>query len=272
MSQQENECRVDTCCGPCVFAEYDADTKMQVGCGANVLSRITKEHELVQMGDYKCFQIVGFTCPFWRPSGWLHQFAEPAEGEEFNVQELVARARQEITLRADLIIYCDKDTTMDDLDKTATSIKAMTLKPYRIFIANDNMTAPLRLLDWAREHLDIPWRIESILVEYDNKLKANDAVVDKCKSMFISVFRAGFAIPKDFLTCIDKALYDNLDKFVYLSSIDGINGLTMMRQLYETLRGNKYGPLEEQVQELCQLQKCQNLMKSVTEIVPSMQA
>ena len=266
-----DETRIDTFCGTCVFAEYD-DDKKQVGCAANVLQRIQnqgKETTLEILDDHQCHKLIGYVCPFWRPQEW----AAARFDEDTTVDVMIQAARQEMTLRGDIIIYCGIDSSLEKLAKTIESIRQMSLKPTRIYLANDHMDRPSVFFKWANENVsDMPWRIESIITSYEDKLRAIDAVSDKCTGMFISVFAAGFEIPADFLSSIDTALYDNLSQFVYLSPADDLNGLTFMRQLHLTLAGNKYGPILEQVKELCEQQNCPNMIKTVAEIVPSMSA
>lgn len=270
MSDNEGS-RIDTSCGTCIFATYD-EQQTQNGCVANVLSRIKKTTELTEGKDKRFLRIINFACPFWRPQGWLERFRTEDETSPPDDATLVAAARKEVTLAADIVVYCDYNTTFDSLAKTITSIESMQLGPRRLYVANNGMVKPTEMFKWAVDNINMPWRVENVFTEETDKIRATDTVSDKCPNIFISLFKAGFEVPTDFLACIDKALYDNLDRFVYLSPIDDINGLTVMRQLYNTLRGSKYGPIQEQVEELCQQQQCPLMMRPVTTIVPSMLA
>jgi hypothetical protein len=266
MSSAEN--RIDTFCGTCIFAEYD-DKLQQIGCAPNMLARLReqgKQVDMVELNEHQCCRIQDAVCYFWRPSGWLDSVAEDTP-----IETLITKAREEIRVKSDIIIYCDTQTTFTEIGRTVDSIRRMSLKPTKIYFANNHMVVPHAFLAWANENVpDMPWRIESILAEFNTDLRAIDMATDKCTSLFISVFKAGFEIPPDFLANIDIALYDDLKRFVYLIPSKGINGLTFMRQLYHTLVGNKYGPLEEQIKELCENQSCPHMMRPLKEIVPSM--
>lgn len=253
---ETNTNRVDTFCGTCLFAKYDDEHK-QVGCEAAMLERFKEQGKAVVHTEtpdgYRFCVIQDCICYYWRPFDWRPQ--------EEDIEKLVKIAREEITLTADIIIYCDKNTTFDEVEDTIKSINNMTLKPVRVYFANDHMVTPGEFVMWARTKLDMSWRVESVIVEYDSFLRAVDAVVDKCTSRYISIFRAGFIISKDFLKSIDKALHDDLDKFVYLKPIDSINGMTYQRNLHELLGGNKKMSIQEKIEKLTEEQKCQTMIK-----------
>jgi len=263
MSEAEN--RIDTLCGNCVFAAFDGD--IQTGCDANILERHKakgKEVELRVLGDCKCYMVKDCVCYYWRPERWLEQF--PAV---VTTEELTQQARKELTLKADIIVYCDEQTDYTQITRTVESIRDMELKPIRVYFANQ-MCYPSEFLKWVNQNIhDLPWRIETI-TQPQIDARAIDFVAEKCTGMYISIFRAGFEIPADFLSAIDTALYDNLERFLYLEPAEDINGLTYMRQLHKTLVGNKYGPLKEQLKELCLSQNCPNMIRPLKAIVPSM--
>jgi len=270
MSEQEGQDRIDTLCGTCIFAGYNED-KVQTNCAANdMLHRLQQQGKQVvleDMDDHKCFKIIDCVCHYWRPSTW-HESATSDE----ELAALVDAARREMMLDADIIVYCGPNTTFDEIACTVDSIKKMSIQPIRIYFANDHMERPGKFTLWVQENVELKWRVESVLTEYDNFLRAIDAVSDKCQSRFVSVFRAGFQVPPNFLQELDIALHDRLERFVYLTPIDDLNGTTFIRNIHSLLKGNKYGMMAEQIKKLSEEQQCPEMIRLVQELVPSMLA
>jgi hypothetical protein len=263
------ENRIDTSCGTCIFAKYN-DEKTQNGCRAGIIDKIKEKNKITLSYDNGTtyFIIEDFVCNFWRPIAW-----KSAKGIDEPIDALLEFARAESTLKCDIVIYCYKTNTFEELKRTLDSIKSMSLKPYNIILLNDGMSTLPEFLTWVDKQLQgMRFRTEFIIEQQPNILKALDIGIEKSKSSFVATFSAGFSIPTDFLKLIDKAIYDDLERFVLLKSISptNINGMVVMRKLFTTLSGNKYRPLLEITEALCKEQKCLHMIRPVAEIVPAM--
>jgi len=259
---------IDTFCGMCMFATYD-ENKQQVGCAANVLHQLQQQGKIVttqEIDGHNCCYLHDIVCIYWRPVEWKIKM-----GQEESVDSLLHFARREMTLGADMLIYMDKDNTLAQVNATIDGINHMNLKPKKVYFINNQMCKPSQIMPLLTSECHVPWHMELLIIQPENKLRALDSIALKQANRFITVFVAGFVPPVDYLDCIDKALHDKLERFVLLTPVDEINGLAYMRTLHATLHGSQYSSIIEQTQQLCEEQKCPSMIRPVTQIVPSMQ-
>lgn len=270
------ESGVKTMCLGCVFAKgklVGEDDTLQFfqdkdGCEHNVLARFREQGENIVDGtDEKKNEfhvIVGRTCPFYRPKIWLNDMG-------VEMDKAVKRARREVSVAPDVIIYFGKDHTTEDLKKTCGSIRENSLLPEKIYIANHTTYKPSTLLMLMQDLSFLPWRIETILEESSGVFRVLDIVSKKCESIFTTYFEAGFEVPSDFFSSLDKFVNDELKKFILLEPITGsINGLTVMRLFYYMAGGNKGHTIIEKAQKISEEQECKYLVRPVTEVITSL--
>jgi hypothetical protein len=262
-----------TCCLGCIFAEGDmsmVDKKPRfqqdyLGCCLDILPKYRRQGEEIQDAidkDQNEFHVVrGRVCPFHRTPnwpGWQSQDLDKAQKQ----------ARKEVQLKPDVVIYYDGKGDPRSILDTAHAINDFTgIKPQRLCIANNGEVRPSELMK-VLESCPIPWHIETMVDPQCSLPRALDLATQKCTNMFITYFRAGFQPPLNFFDSIDQAIYDDLDKFICLTASDeDINGLTVLRIFHKQAGGNARSFIWEKAIKISKEQKCQYLVRPVTEIV-----
>jgi len=274
---------VDTACLGCVFAkgEYEGDedglTFIQdyYGCKLDVIRRLAQQGEEVhdaEDGKGNEFHVIrARVCPFYRTPQW-----KPSEtdGENFK------RVRKEVTLRPDVVVYLGPDHTLNDVLATANALKSGTIEPRRLYIINNNEEIRPSHIMKAMRQCPLSWRAETVLEGPCSVQRAMDIITKKCDQRFVLYFEAGFKPSNHFIECMDKALHDELDKFLVLTPYDyeyvedrdpeaplNINGLAVLRVFHKQAGGNARAFIADKSTRLCEEQKCQYLTRPVTQIV-----
>lgn len=185
-----------------------------------------------------------------------------------------SHVRSEITVRVALIVYVDCDATYQDVVSTLTSFYTQTVKPFEVIVIynNNGEDAPASLpVLISRHDQTIRWRIESIKKEADFG-EALDYVINskQTKSIYFAVCRAGYEFPYDYLETIDKAINEELIRFVALEPDHDNNGLFVQIPLYKFLQGNRKAggciDVLEKIKSVAQEENTSFMVKSFEEL------
>jgi hypothetical protein len=266
----------NTSCKFCVFKETVFNQKenklQQVGCK---LGRLGKFEENGGKLEYVKDNIDHYVikkrfCMALRQEQWAKKQNNPIEA-----------VREEIALQCDLIIM--DVHSLRNLDNTIISITNQKLKPKNVSVVLTNTNIkPLDVFDMLGEHLNgynINYFVEDIADKKYPYNKALDVAADKCESTYYAVFNAGFKIPPSFLSDIDYAINDRLERFSVLKPLSDGNGLVVQSKLHKFFLGNREIELEkyedgaligsnmiDKVEFLADKQKNSYLVKQVTDI------
>jgi hypothetical protein len=269
--------KVETVCLNCVFAEWEpidesGEWGCQSGCAFNIIPRMLEQgaEVLSREDEEKKLQycsIVDRVCVYCRPiEGWGNRFPGIANAD------LMKIAREEVKPRMGMIIISDGD--MDKLHKTVNSVVAMDIKPHKVCVQFKNQdmrpTNALSILGSYFDTHNIEYRIDYIMEKDAVDTRIIDIAFKKIPQSYFCTFTAGFEIPADFIEVIDKALNDDLERFLMLLPIDGINGMVAQTRVAKQIGGSNEDFLGSKLQRVAEKQECQFLIRPVTEIVKSM--
>lgn len=248
---------IETACRFCIFKQ-DVEGQ-QVGCTSGALQKLQRMGHTMSVDDTGHYVLENTTCYYWRPETWEH-----AQGTE-DLATLKLLAREEIRLKADIIVFIQHYHTLDDVIKTTAAIEQMTLLPKRLFFINNRAIKPGQFIHWANHNVKLPWFME-LVIEPDEIPSLMSLVAKKCKSLYFSFFEAGYVPPPNFLADIDSALYDEMERFIVLTPTVGFNGLTYMRIIHQ-----HFNNLEiEKVIKVCEEQNSQHLVRPASSIVKNL--
>jgi len=261
---------VETICLNCVFAQWenkiskegihtDKTVRYQTGCQLNLIERFKdKGAEIQEYVDSKSGNefnsIVGRICMYNRPVKWATQFTPD--------DNLTHIARKEIRVKTTLIIYVDKNNTIDQLIITLKSINDCTLKPQYVITVFDYTTyKPSTIFPIMTKHCPVGWRVE-FTTERNAAVGSIDLCSRKTKSSFLIFFLAGTAIPQTLIEDLDISINDRLNQILLLEPKDDtLNGLIVHNTLVKQIGGKHDGNLIQKIKEIVETQKCQHLIK-----------
>jgi hypothetical protein len=260
---------IETVCQTCIFATYEdpTDDALQTGCLAGRLDKFKETGvELIEYEDehgHKFFGIPNRLCVYYRNKNWLDR--QPEEDDK------VAIVRDEITLRMEAIIYINSKSNFQDMGLTVDSLSRGKIKPTTITFCDHKNIKPSTFRKWVEGRCNkMGWRAEHIREPKSDFLRCVDICMKRVKTQFVSVFSAGFKVPEDFISSLDIALNDDMERFLYLEPIDGKNGMVVQRVVSKNYRGNAVNPLLEKLREESLEQECPEMVRKITELVPSM--
>jgi hypothetical protein len=253
--------QVSTTCENCVFAVFDAAEKLQIGCLAGILDKIQRqdvELMLQEKDNRKTIIIPGRVCLYCRNEAWKERNS--------NGVPLLEVARDEITLRMEVIIYFGPDDKFVELGKTVDSLCNGYIKPTKITFCDHKNVRPSTFKNWVENRCRTSWRIEHIRED-----AGIDRVIHICakkvRSLFFSIFKSGYEVPKHFISSIDSALNDDLERFILLKPVDDLNCLTLQTMVHKQLA---HGQLNvEFIEKVAEEFKCKHMIKRATDIVPN---
>lgn len=275
----ESQKSIETCCLGCVFSEgrfVQKEKQLQFfqssfGCKMKVLEKYKKQGEEIQdaidESNSEFHVIHGRLCPYHRTPDWPGWRQAGEDDKTNDIDAAMIMAREEVTLKPEVVIYYDGKNDPSTILATADALSKGEIVPTRLYIVNNSEIRASQLIK-VLEDCTIPWRIETIMEPGCTVERSFDIITKKCGAIFVTYFEAGCLPPEDFFKSIDVALYDDLDKFVCLEPIPGtINGLTVLRIFYKQADGNARSPIWEKAKKISEEQKCQYLVRPVTEIV-----
>jgi len=258
---------IHTACHQCVFAQYgQSGTTMTQGENGCELGRLAKYRdqgaEIVEAygEDGVEFNIIdGRSCPAYRDrrSEWANR-VPPANR--------AAAVRAEMTIRTDVLVplhwstdaapgskehLVELELWFGELERTLNGLKALALKPQSVTIVNDqgavkvgNLIAKLNKLAQG-----LNWSLLDIRERDSNGDRVNVArVIDlaaaKLKGHFYTVVLPGQVLPPTFTLDLDRAVVDEMDRFVVLLPNSRLEGYTVSLGFHNApmVNGNKAVP------------------------------
>lgn len=226
---------MDTLCRDCVFAQWDGRT--QVGCDWNRLDKFDEVGTKIMGEEDKAtgkqyFRICGRICNTCR---------HPTTLKGVPARKWKEKVREEIKVRIAMMVYVDSDEQEQDCIRTLESFRNQTATPHEIVVIYNNggSEAPPAYAEWLS---DVPtfWRVEQMRELGIGFGKAVDLTVDNkdTTSVYYTVCRAGYTYPINYVETIDKAINDDLDRFVLLLPDRDGDGLFAQVSLHKILSGN----------------------------------
>jgi hypothetical protein len=221
--------KIHTACFGCCFAKK-VDNK-QIGCSLNLLSKYN-QHVISAHDDQnnEFFIINGRFCNFKRSEKW-------AEG--LTLGEANLRARKELALRIELIIYLDKFEP-PLLKKTINSASKQKVGISSITVINNtgNLELSEKITDIIAVHKK-PWKVQNIVEEEATQARCYDIAIKDCSFPYFLSCKSGYIVPK-ILHKIDDKINGDLEKI----SCVGIGGeehpkaIFGQTAMYKILQGN----------------------------------
>ena len=245
-------------CYNCYFKEMSFDNTEQVGC-----QLYSCKHGL-KIDRIGLFQLAGTSvhkengsyvidkrlCNAFRPEtvvqAWLDKGLIPLE-----------QVKKEIQTTFDIVILTNKETKLLDINRTMSDINGQLLMPKSVRVAvfnNPNMVVGISKIMQECLPKEVSYYIDHTLLpfsddEQTNRLATIDYSTDKCVSNYYVLFNADFRIPLNVLSCIDKELNENMNRFClllpYTAVRDELDGLTVNTKFHRQVGGNKLIKLEE---------------------------
>jgi hypothetical protein len=197
-------------------------------------------------------EIDNHLCTFFRDSGW--KFANEPDKDK--------KVREECVLSCDLLVYIN-DSNLGSLAKTQANISDMILKPRNIIYINHSNLKPSEIKQLCQNNAPAAnWSIETIINQETTKLEAVDCGSLRVKSPYFCVFEAGDLIPKNYLSDIDAAYFDKLEKFLaMIPTGDAISGFFCQTRLYNNLGKNTEKPIVDKLRNVCKSQSCEYMLR-----------
>lgn len=262
---------IHTPCRDCVFAEYEGST--QVGCYLDMLDKMRNNGaEIVPVRDNEkeFFVVKGRACMPCRSPAWAR--AQDAK----SLDELGDLARSEFTLKCDTFILIEANNSFEDVVRTVESLKKQKVKPRRLILMNFNLDIkPVAVRQLLKAEPYIKWNLEQVVEDVSDGQRLPRLVniaARKAESPYYCAFVAGFEVPEDYLSSIDKALNTDMQRLMLLvPEEEQVNGVFMQRMTHKLIGGFSHDEsLYEKVKAITESQECQYLVKPLVEIVPSM--
>ena len=257
----------ETICRDCAFAIYEEQT--QTGCSLGKIDKFEEQDteilEVYDETDREFYVIKGRVCVFWRAGDWKDKY----EGRK-DLEDIV---NKETMIRMDANVYLDKNSTLKDLDKTVTSIQKGILKPVQLTIINNGSRIEKMLLARVGMKSGFKWRVENIQDDGEaDRHRSIDIAIRKTSAKdcnYYFVFDAGKAVPKDFISDINKSINIDMNRFLALKSKDG-NGDVGQVHMHKQIGGNRDKRFLDKIETTTRSQGCSHLLQDISKIVSSM--
>lgn len=208
---------LETCCKNCCFAQYDKANKTQIDCYIDQLKKFRKSNiEIIEAyDDEKEFYVIKKLCNNFRDSPWAivnlqNKLNIEILGKDYKKfitdSKLIEKLKEENKFKCDLIIYLNKDSIIDDLEKIVSSAKTSTVHPIKIIVINNK--APIKPSQIEKACKDMPWAWTLEIILQDNTTK------EECLSLIGRKLSGQYSIILDAGSELDSNLISNIDIYI----------------------------------------------------------
>lgn len=199
---------IATSCRDCIFSIVNDN--IQIGCRFDRLDKF-KENGADVVMDKNHFLIIGRFCNTCRNEEW---------GRNNPRRKWMEIVKERIRVQVDIIINIENCNDLSDIMNTVDSAYNQKIKPKSVIIAYNSNTIPIEtIVNSMRGESRGEWRIEQLCWEESAKY---------CKGSYYAVFNAGYIIPNYFIEKINKALNEDMIRFVSIMPDRDGNGLVMI--------------------------------------------
>jgi hypothetical protein len=275
-NNEENSEELTWDCKGCLFAQKD-DKGAQTGCKLKVLERMEKQGTEIKDAydeeDDKFKVIYGRVCPFKREKYWqeFHQ----KKGEE----DLAAIVRKECEFKCSAVIFIDIEQTLEDVQKTVSSLLNQEIPPVAILFAlKSTRIGVVQLQQWCIQNIpkkNIQWRFEVVLDEEVSREEAMHITIKKVESLkssrYFITFNAGYEVPQGLFSKFDHMINEDLDRFVQVEPDESGNGFLCNVKLFKNA-GGFFGGQDfiDMIKRRTEEDECQHLNRKYQAILESL--
>jgi hypothetical protein len=248
---------ISTSCEKCVFATFLGG--VQNGC---------------ELGRLQKLQSLGVETVLTIPQGY--------EGDEYYlIKDRVCNAcTQESTLkgvperkwesevldriktRINMGVYVGPNDTFDAAIKTIDSILWQHSPPLEMKVLLHGPHSPGDYIPILKEKSGkIDWSVQEIVLDDADYGTAINLAMEQIKATYYTVSKAGYEYHPDYVYIIDRAINDDLQRFVaLLPDQDGNAGL-IQRGLHKMIGGNRGMPVLEKIGQIADEEKTGHMIK-----------
>lgn len=245
----------DTKCRDCIFAIFGEikDTTVQLGCEAGRLRKYANwgASMIIEGDSEKTYYVI-------KDRKCNMHCTQEALSQLNNIVSPLADIRKMIGLKNNLFILVEDHNTQAEIDLTIRTAIKQNLMPERVtvIVNSDTLSAPdvigiVKEIEWETpfnwkivevndrgadgEKPSLEWCVDYVLQSHGKELPT------------YSVFTAGSVVPADYLSSIDTALNDELDRFVALKPKGLWDGTFVFTMVHQQLNGNMPEKVGEEV-------------------------
>ncbi len=273
----------DTSCKECVFATYEEHT--QTGCRFGRVEKFRQKGvEVVEaMDEEREFFVIRTRCH-------IHRHKKSPWAMKVPGRDRMQVARDEVEIELHAIIVMLAEHTVEDVKKTVDSLLVQTVGLQKgTIVVNRDGIKPSQVRELVPEY----WRVQFIMEReadggHISVGRCVDHAVDSSTADYYAVFSPGYEVPNDYVQAIDRALNDDLERFVLLEPNEAGQGLLVQLRIHNYYGGNAEAIIQsedagdeagkradsiiEKVRHRARAEGNEHLIKRVEEICPSMGA
>lgn len=254
---------ISTTCRDCIFAEWAGTT--QTGCEWDRLEKFEENGaDIVGMddGQKQFFIISGRFCNYVRNHEW---------GEKHPHKDWANIVQDHAKVRCSMIVYADDKSSLVDVERSLTSIIEQDMRAWNlVLVLNQTKDEPRvyrRLINSMEPQL--PWELRQIMIQSDlegneyvaEMNEAIDLTVVHCKATYYAVARAGYQWPTNFISTLERAVNEDLTRFIALLPDNDGNGMLVQTILHNTIKGSKIKDVLDKVLEIAAEESTGHMIK-----------
>lgn len=230
-----------TSCKNCIYAKFDENNKTQIGCEFDRIEKLKNNgiNVIESYDDEKEFYVLDkHACMAYREKEFLSNGITLEESKKITRKQMSPRFAAVINV---------SDSDKEKLVAIIKNISDQTISFHEVIFCTNSSIKPSDIISIINElKCKFKWNIKQILDDYWLGSRSINISVQKSKSTYFSMFESNFNIPKNFVEELEKAICDDLKRFIILEPVDKFgNGATFQTYAFNALRGNEEAFIEE---------------------------
>jgi hypothetical protein len=241
--------KLGTDCNECIFRE-----SKEVPCSLNKLGKFLERGAVSVEEDDKF--LLDRVCNFRRTEKWKSE----KDSRQSSMEECVKDVKNEVNISGTLVVYADDINELKECFKELANCKYVN--HFNIIVAHfENLSSNL-VNDFlqSQSYFSNLVGIKGVSIK-DGDINFLDEAFKRVTNGYIVTIDSSKKINTDFLEKLQKYIYEEMYRVIYVEPSDGIHEFVSFAILYKYLKGNKFWTFKEKV---IQFSKEQGLESQIT--------
>ena len=221
-----------TNCKECIFHEVDGKN-----CLLGKINKYIERGAKIEERDDKF--LIDRVCSFRRTQKWKKQHRRRR-----NIDQCTQDVKGEVHVSGTIFVYADD---LEDLDKCFSQLSQTSyVEHFKVVVAHFDDLKIKDVYDYFHEQTYINSPIAVGIKDSEDTNFLDEAFKRADNGLMISL-DSKMDVDKDMLNKLQKYIYNEMHRIIYVKPTKGVHGLVSLALLYKYLKGNKLETFEEKL-------------------------
>lgn len=202
--------------------------------------------------------LIDRVCSFRRTTSWKKE-----ERRRRNIDQCALEAINEVNVSGTIVVYSDN---LDDLKKCFEQLSQTSyVQHFKVVVAHFDDLNVKDVYNYFQEqtHIKSP---TAVGIKDKKDVNFLDEAFKRAENGLLVTVDSAMDVNKDMLHKLQKYMYEEMHRLIYVKPSSGIHELVSLALLYKYLKGNKVDTFEEKIKYIAEEQNITSQIKTWEEI------